>query len=45
MQSLTCNLGKIFFFHGKRCFVKVLNIKILQYIAVWNITEQGNLVF
>jgi len=45
MQGLTCNLGKIFLFHGKRCLVKILNVKVLEYVAVWYVTEQGNFVF
>lgn len=31
--------------HGKRCFIKIFYIQILQYVILRHITEQGNLFF
>ena len=44
MKALAGNLGEMFFLHGKRCFVEVLDIEVLEHMGVWYIAEKGNLV-
>jgi hypothetical protein len=44
LQAVADNLCQMFFFHGKRCFVEIFHIKILQNMVTWHVTEQCDLV-
>ena len=43
VQALAGNLSQMLLLHGKRCFVQDLYIQVLEYMSLWNVTEEGNL--
>ena len=44
MKRLAYNLSKMFFLHGKWCFIEIFYVQVLKYVVSRKITEQGNLV-
>ena len=44
VQTFTGHLGQLFLFHGKRSFIQVFHVQILEDMGAGHIAEKGNLV-